>query len=110
MELLSKSLNLSKDDTTLIVHSILRHISQLQQYPSKLHIIATLFFVAIVTVTVYLACDASLTNKGSREKWEIEFYQTCVQPVFQDIQKHHQHALDLITNDNSQGGCTEELI
>ena len=37
MEVLSKSLNLSKDDTALIVHSVLKHISQLQQFPSKLY-------------------------------------------------------------------------
>ena len=37
MEVLSKSLNLNKDDTTLIVHSVLGHISQLQQYPSELY-------------------------------------------------------------------------
>ena len=36
MEVLSKSLNLNKDDTALIVHSILRHISQLQHYPGNL--------------------------------------------------------------------------
>ena len=110
MEVLSKSLNLSKDDTALIVHSILRHISQLQHYPGKLHIIATLFSVAIVTATVCLACDAGLANKESRGKWETEFYQACVHPVLQDVQKHHQHALDLIANDDSQGYIfTEEF-
>ena len=36
LEVLSKALNLNIDDTTLIVHSVLRHISELQQYPSKL--------------------------------------------------------------------------
>jgi len=52
---------------------------------------------------MHLACDASLLNKASRKKWEEEFYQACVQPVLQDVQKHCQHALDLITNDDSQG-------
>ena len=99
--MLSKSLNLSKDDTALIIHSILRHISQLQQYPSK----HALFSVTIATMTIHicLACDASLANKGSREKWETEFYQACVHPILQDVQKHHQHALDLIAKDDSQG-------
>ena len=58
--------------------------------------------VTIVTVTL-VACDASLANKASREKWEVEFYQTCAQPVLQDVQKHHQQALDLIAKDDSQG-------
>ena len=40
----------------------------------------------------------------------MEFYQACVHPVLQDVQKHHQHVLDLITNDKSQGGITEESI
>ena len=47
MELLSKSLNLSKDDTTLIVHFVLRHISQLQQFPSELN---ASYSVTIVTL------------------------------------------------------------
>ena len=98
MEVLSKSLNLSIDDTTLIVHSILQHISQLQQYPSKL-----LYIVFCNCDCMCLACDASLASKGSRQKWEIEFYQACVHPVLQDVQKHHQHVLDLIANDDGQG-------
>ena len=61
------------------------------------------FSVTIVTVTLCVACDASFANKASREKWEIQFYQTCAQPVLQDVHKHHQTALDLIATDNSQG-------
>ena len=61
------------------------------------------FFVIIVTVTLYVACDASFSNKELREKWEIQFYQTCEQPVLQDLHKYHQKALDLIATDNSQG-------
>ena len=37
MEVLSKSLNLNNDDTALIVHSILKHISQLQDYPGNVY-------------------------------------------------------------------------
>ena len=55
----------------------------------------------------YLACNANLVSKASRKQWEEEFYQACAQPVLQDIQKHHQHALDLITNDDSQGNFTK---
>ena len=98
--MLSKSLNLNKDDTALIVHSILRHISQLQQFPSKL---LCLFSVTIVTVILYIACDASFVNKESREKWEVQFYQACAHPVLQDVHKYHRQALDLIATDNSQG-------
>ena len=36
MEVLSKSLNLNKDDAALIVHSTLGYISQLQRYPGNL--------------------------------------------------------------------------
>ena len=97
MEMLSKSLNLNKDDTALIVHSILRYISQLQHYPGNLHCAKIMYFIH-----VYIACDASLVDKASRKKWEEEFYKACVQPVLQDVQRHHQHALDLITNDDSQ--------
>ena len=50
MEVLSKSLNLSKDDTTLIVHSVLRHISQLQQFPSELN---ASYSVTTVTLPLY---------------------------------------------------------
>ena len=102
MEVLSKSLNLNKDDTALIVHSILKHISQLQHYPGNLHC-TTSVGVFTVKYFVHVACDASLRSKASRKRWEEEFYQGCAQPILQDIQKYHQRALDLITNDDSQG-------
>ena len=102
MEVLSKSLNLNKDDTALIVHSVLKHIAQLQHYPGT---ISTVIFLilCIHIVCVYVACDVSLFSKASRKKWEEEFYLACTHPVLQDIQKHHQRALDLITSDDSQG-------
>jgi len=50
LEVLSKALNLNHDDTALIVHSILRYISQLQQYPGKLAIMSS---VTVVTMIVY---------------------------------------------------------
>jgi len=48
-----------------------------------------------------------MINKTSREKWETEFYQTCVHPLLKDVQKNHQQTLDLIANDDSQGNSTE---
>ena len=60
-------------------------------------------FLQLITLRICIACDASLLNKASRKRWEEEFYQACAQPILQDIQKYHQRALDLITNDDSQG-------
>ena len=56
-----------------------------------------------------VACDANLVSKPSRKKWEEEFHQVCAQPILQDVQKHHQHALDLITNDDSQGNVSKDI-
>ena len=58
---------------------------------------------------IHIACDASLVSKPSRKKWEEEFYQACAQPILQDVQKHYQHALDLITNDDSQGSIPKDI-
>ena len=58
---------------------------------------------------VCVACDANLVSKPSRKTWEDEFYQVCVQPILQDVQKHYQHALDLITNDDSQGNLPKDV-
>ena len=57
----------------------------------------------IVYLSLCVACDASLANKASRENWEVQFYQTCAQPVLQDVQRYHRQALDLIATDDSQG-------
>ena len=35
MDVLSKSLNLNKDDTVIVVHNVLRSFIQLQQYPGN---------------------------------------------------------------------------
>ena len=61
------------------------------------------FSVTIVIVTLCIACDAGFADKKLREKWEVQFYQICAQPVLQDVHKHHRQALDLIATDNSQG-------
>ena len=56
-----------------------------------------------------IASDVNLTSKILREQWESEFYQVCVQPVLQDVQKSYQQALSLIANDDSQGGKPIQL-
>ena len=52
---------------------------------------------------MYIDCDATLADKALRKQWEKEFYQACAQPVLQNVQKHHQQALNLIANDDKQG-------
>ena len=64
-------------------------------------------YIILYALYIYVACDANLVSKASRKQWEEEFYQFCAQPVLQDAQGHHQHALDLIANDDSQGNITK---
>ena len=59
--------------------------------------------MVIVVLVVTIGCDSSLGTKQLREQWEKDFYNTCMLPVLQDIQKHLRKALDLIANDDSQG-------
>ena len=63
--------------------------------------------IDICALYKYAACDGNLVSKASRKQWEEGFYQACAQPILQDIQGHHQHALDLITNDDSQGNISK---
>ena len=59
---------------------------------------------------MHVACDANLVSKPSRKRWEEEFYRACAQPILQDVQKYYQNALDLITNDDSQGSLLKDVM
>ena len=50
VDVLSKSLDLSKDDAILVVHILLRHIVQLQHFPGSSAILYNIVLVLIFRV------------------------------------------------------------
>ena len=97
LEMLSKAVGYSIDDTALIVHLILKGMYK-HAYTGKL------FYVLFIACHCFIVePNLNLLTKESRRKWEQHFYAVYIKHVLDDRDSQLQTVQELITNDDRQG-------